>query len=156
MKRNAFVILFAAGVIALAAWQLAPAGAPDRPADTTPAISTVAPSATGTSANTIAPAAASGYIAHFDESGQLVEEPAAGSMREHEAALGQSVNTSSEGLVEVASPAAGGGTMVNLQGRFQSAATVTIDANGKVHAPCLGNEAELESFTAADQTAGKE
>jgi hypothetical protein len=158
MKRNAFVIVFAAGFVALAAWQLAPAEE-DRPVVMSSQVSPVARTAFEAPANTIAPATAAGYVAHFDESGQLIEEPVAGVAKEFEAALAQSINTSSEGLVEVGSPVAGGGTMVNLQGRFQSASAATIDASGKLTVPCLANEAEVESFTAAgtaDQPAGKE
>jgi hypothetical protein len=149
MKRNAFVIVVAAGVVALAAWQLAPAGAPDRSAKAAPAIST--------QSNVNTPVAAAGYVAHIDQGGRLAEEPLAGEGLA--AALGQSINTSSEGLVEVASPVAGGGVQVDLQGRFQSSTAVTIDANGKITTPCLSNEGDVESFTStgvAKQTEGKE
>lgn len=46
-------------------------------------------------------------------------------------------STSSQGLYEVAQP--GGGAMVHLQGRFQSATIVTVDANGKTVVECGGS-----------------
>jgi hypothetical protein len=50
--------------------------------------------------------------------------------------LGAAVSQSQEGLVEEKAPH--GGYMVNLQGRFQNAMTMTIDANGNtVSAPCV-------------------
>jgi hypothetical protein len=42
------------------------------------------------------------------------------------------LSTSSEGLVETPSPVPGGGSMVDLQGRFRSPLTATQDAEGKV------------------------
>jgi hypothetical protein len=41
-------------------------------------------------------------------------------------------STSHSGLVESLSPVAGGGVLVDLQGRFHSPLTATIDATGKV------------------------
>lgn len=46
------------------------------------------------------------------------------------------LSRSSEGLVEVPSAVAGGGYMVDLQGRFQHSMTVTIDASGSMHSTC--------------------
>jgi hypothetical protein len=41
-------------------------------------------------------------------------------------------STSHEGLEERPSPAPGGGTMVDLKGRFQSPLTATIDSSGEI------------------------
>ncbi len=54
-------------------------------------------------------------------------------------APGASASTSSEGLVETPSPVPGGGVMVDLQGRFRSPLTATLDDDGKTkmqHSPC--------------------
>lgn len=47
-----------------------------------------------------------------------------------------STSTSAQGLVQVLSPVPGGGFMVNLQGRFMSAAVATVDKNGKISIDC--------------------
>jgi hypothetical protein len=154
MKRSAFLSVIAAGVVALAAWQLASPGAP-RHSAVAAAPNAPAPAAT---ISTTAPATQAGYVAHFDASGRLVEEPIAGD-ENLAAALSRSVNTSSEGLVEVASPVPGGGITVDLQGRFQTTATATIGGDGKLNVPCLTNEAEVQSLTSttpANPTAAKE
>ena len=44
-------------------------------------------------------------------------------------------STSHQGLVE--KPAPGGGMMIDLQGRFRSAATATVGADGKPHVDCI-------------------
>ena len=49
------------------------------------------------------------------------------------------LSTSQEGLVEVPSPVPGGGSKVDLQGRFQSPLIGTIDANGKFKMQHLGD-----------------
>ncbi len=46
------------------------------------------------------------------------------------------VSTSHEGLVEVDAP--GGGTMVDLQGRFRSLSIAETDADGNITVKCLG------------------
>jgi len=135
MKRSALVILAATGAIALAAWQLAPADGHGDPVSTTPKAD-------------VAPVAA-GYTLHLDNSGRIMEEPTPADAAELAAALGRTINTSSEGLVERPSQVAGGGTMVDLQGRFQDAATATIDATGHVTVPCLTNEADVKAFTSS-------
>jgi hypothetical protein len=43
--------------------------------------------------------------------------------------LGDAISTSSEGLAEKKNPIAGGGYMLDLQGRFQNAMTAVLDAN---------------------------
>ena len=145
MKRNAFLLVLFAGVIALAAWQFASSGVSDGATTTATAIPASAPA--------IVPSSDVGYVAHFDENGQLVEEPVTGSDALH-AYLSQSINTSSEGLVQVASPAPGGGVMIDLQGRFQSTAAAKVDANGKLDAPCLTNEADVDAFTSTTAAGG--
>ena len=49
--------------------------------------------------------------------------------------LGDALGTSSEGLEQIPSPV-GGGTMVDLKGRFQNTYTATIDASGNLSAEC--------------------
>jgi hypothetical protein len=44
-------------------------------------------------------------------------------------------SSSHAGLVEVPAPA--GGMMIDLQGRFRSAATATVDANGHARVDCI-------------------
>jgi hypothetical protein len=152
MKRIALVIIIAGGVVALAAWQLAPGDSAH--ATIRSAHSPVAQTASATPT----PYNNAGYVVHFDEHGNIVEEVSPQSEAEFNAQLNEVINTSSEGLVEKASPAPGGGTMVDLQGRFQSAATATVDKNGKVVVPCLTNEADVRAFTsatAADHAAKK-
>jgi len=158
MKRNALVIVLAGAAIAVAAWRLAPAvGLGEHsqvPAPTGAAVVSNAPAP----AKTRVPAASAGYVVHFDDKGQIVEGVSPQAQAEFNAELNAAINTSSEGLVEKAIPAAGGGTMVDLQGRFQSAATATRDKDGNLVVPCLTNEADVRAFTsaiAADNAAKK-
>jgi len=51
--------------------------------------------------------------------------------------LQQALSTSSEGLVQIQSPVPGGGIVVRLNGRFQSAMVAAADAEGNVSVPCL-------------------
>jgi hypothetical protein len=51
--------------------------------------------------------------------------------------LESALNASSEGLVEVPSPVAGGGVMVDLKGRFQNTFVATVDGAGQVDATCV-------------------
>ena len=46
------------------------------------------------------------------------------------------LSQSAKGLVEQPSPVAGGGTMVNLQGRFQNTYTATTNADGETVIEC--------------------
>ena len=158
MKRITLVLTTAAGVVALAAWQLAPSASHGEHAVSmartgiAPQPGAPAPATTGI------PAANAGYVVHFDKSGNIVAETTPQDQAEFNAELNQVINTSQEGLTEKPSPVAGGGTMINLQGRFESAATATYDQNGKLHVPCLTNEADVRAFTsatAADRAAGK-
>jgi len=131
MKRNALLIIAACGVIALAAWQLAPATPHED------AVSVAAPT----------PSAAAGYRIQLDFNGEITEEAPPADAAELTKALDEAVNTSSEGLFERPSPVAGGGMMMDLQGRFQTTATAAIDANGNLSVPCVTNEAEVEATT---------
>ena len=87
-----------------------------------------------TAPSTPAPAFSQGLVVNIDPSGKLVPGAQTTDLR---AGLGEALSTSSEGLVEVKSPVAGGGVMVNLEGRFQSAMVIETDANGNVTAPCV-------------------
>ena len=157
MKRIAFVIILAGAAVALAASQFAADSSHVTPQPLAKAHDNASLSAGETNAKMSTPVSSAGYVVHFDESGQIIEEPQ-GAVDDFNAALQQSINTSSEGLVEQATPV-GGGVMVDLEGRFESAATATVDANGNLVAPCLTNEHEVEAFistTAASKPAGKE
>ena len=48
-------------------------------------------------------------------------------------------STSHSGLVE--QPAPGGGVMIDLQGRFRSAATATVGPDGTAHVDCIAPDA---------------
>jgi hypothetical protein len=80
------------------------------------------------------PAFAAGQILILDSKGKFDYAAQASDIQ---TVLGDAVSQSSEGLVQEKSPVPGGGVMVNLQGRFQNAMTMTIDANGNVSAPCV-------------------
>ena len=88
-----------------------------------------------------APAFSQGMVLTIDpSSGKFVHGAQTTALQ---ASLGEALSTSSEGLVEVKSPVAGGGVMVNLEGRFQNAMVIEMDANGNVSAPCVaGTPAE--------------
>jgi hypothetical protein len=80
-----------------------------------------------------APAFAAGQILILDSKGKYDYAAQASDIQ---TVLGDAVSQSSEGLVEEKAPH--GGYMVNLQGRFQNAMTMNIDANGNtVSAPCV-------------------
>ena len=88
---------------------------------------------------TESPAFAAGQVLTLDASGKFSQRaPHASDLR---AALGEALSTSSEGLVEEKSPVKGGGVMVNLQGRFQNAMTLTVDQDGNVATPCITGSA---------------
>ncbi len=82
----------------------------------------------------IMPAFAAGQILNLDPSGKFTPAQHASDVQ---LLLGDAASQSSEGLVEEKSPVKGGGYMVNLQGRFQNAMSMTIDENGNTTAPCL-------------------
>jgi hypothetical protein len=80
----------------------------------------------------------SGYMIHIDPAtGQLVDRAPGTVPVVFDEALQNALSTSSEGLVEVASPVEGGGTMIDLQGRFQNTMVSTVDENGVLQAPCI-------------------
>jgi hypothetical protein len=83
----------------------------------------------------VQPAFSQGMILSVDPSGKISgSAPQTSDLR---ATLGDAVSTSQEGLVVEKSPVAGGGVMVNLQGRFQNAMVLEVDENGNVTAPCV-------------------
>ena len=78
------------------------------------------------------PDAAAGSWIHVDpQTGKRVPRPAGAAVVPPVPAF----STSHQGLVE--KPAPGGGMMVDLQGRFRSAATATVGADGTVHRDCV-------------------
>ena len=82
-----------------------------------------------------APAFSAGQILNLDPDGKFSATQHASDVQLQ---LGEAASQSSEGLVEVKNPVKGGGYMVNLQGRFQQAMTMNLDANGNTRsAPCL-------------------
>jgi hypothetical protein len=80
------------------------------------------------------PAGASGMTVHIDpQTGRILREPAPGTVPLQLTPQQQNaLSTSHQGLVEVPASEPGGGTKIDLQGRFQSPLAVTIDANGKL------------------------
>jgi hypothetical protein len=84
--------------------------------------------------DTNAPAFAAGQILNLDPTGKFTSAQHASDVQ---TILGEAASQSQEGLVEEKSPVNGGGIMVNLQGRFQNAMTMSIDANGNTSAPCV-------------------
>jgi hypothetical protein len=93
-----------------------------------------AQSVPGTSHDAHGPAFAAGQILNLDPAGKFSPAQHASDVG---TILGAAASQSSAGLVEMPSPVSGGGVMVNLEGRFQQAMTMTIDADGKVSAPCV-------------------
>lgn len=99
----------------------------------TPASSTFVADATASN-----PYASAGMILSIDPAtGKSRTNSSAQTAADLEAILGDAISTSAEGLVEEKSRVAGGGTMVNLEGRYQSAMTYTVNADGSVSAPCI-------------------
>jgi hypothetical protein len=80
------------------------------------------------------PAFAAGQILNLDPAGKFTPAQHASDVQ---LLMGEAASQSQEGLVEESSPVKGGGVMVNLQGRFQNAMTMSIDANGQASAPCV-------------------
>jgi hypothetical protein len=78
------------------------------------------------------PEGAAGMIIYIDpQTGAILHEPAPGTVPlQLTPQLQNALSTSQQGLVET--PAAGGGVKVDLQGRFQSPLTATLDANGNL------------------------
>ncbi len=66
------------------------------------------------------------------QTGEVVEPPAQEPPQSEMQAGDVATSTSSEGLVAEPSPVSGGGTMINLQGRFQSPLVATQGSDGKM------------------------
>ena len=83
-------------------------------------------------------APAAGFVVHIDPAtGNLALAPQEAVPAMFDEAMRNRLSTSSEGLVEKPSPIPGGGTMVDLQGRFQNAFVATVDDSGRVEASCV-------------------
>ena len=130
MKRTKPLIVVAAGATVLAAW-LAAGGAPDEDART------VSPMDRESDAQS------AGFVVHIDPATGRVVEPS-----QHTVAVtideqrSDRLSTSSEGLVEQPSPVPGGGTMVDLQGRFRNTFVAAVDDSGRVSATCISGSAK--------------
>jgi hypothetical protein len=95
-------------------------------------VSTPAPTSSD-SISSSAPSGASGMRIHIDpQTGQLTREGPAAVPPQLSPREENSFSTSHQGLVETLSPVPGGGVIVNLQGRFQSPLSATVDPTGKV------------------------
>jgi len=100
-----------------------------------PAIGLAEPSTSAvTSASPEAAAAGrAGNWVHVDpQTGRRVPPPPAGRAMVPPV---PAFSTSHQGLVEKSAP--GGGVMIDLQGRFRSAATATVGADGEAHVECV-------------------
>jgi hypothetical protein len=86
----------------------------------------------------LAPSQQVGLVLNIDPAtGAIVEEPVPGATRlAIPTALSERWSTSDEGLLEMPNPSGGKGVYVNLQGRFENGMVGTIDADGKLVAPC--------------------
>ena len=116
MKLKTKVTLATIGIAGLGAWfQIAILSTPDTPKSTATAAS--------------ARSASSGLTVHIDPvTREFVQQPADTKALDDAAlVIADPLNTSSEGLVEKPSPVPGGGTVVELQGRFQNTAVATIE-----------------------------
>ncbi len=81
-----------------------------------------------------------GYVVHFDPAtGQWTDQATGAVSVTIDEGLRNALSSSAEGLEEVPSTVEGGGTMVDLQGRFQNAMFSAIDKNGQLQAPCMTN-----------------
>jgi hypothetical protein len=70
---------------------------------------------------------------HIDpETGKFIEPPEQKVSPTESTEQVEAFSTSDEGLVEVPSPVPGGGTMVDLKGRYKYPLSVTIEENGNV------------------------
>lgn len=80
----------------------------------------------------------SGLVLHIDPvTGAILDTPVAGASKlEIPASLSHRWSTSDAGLIEQPNPSGGKGVYVNLQGRFESGAVATVNANGTLNAPC--------------------
>jgi hypothetical protein len=87
--------------------------------------------ATSSAPDAAAPARAGQWIHVDPQTGQRIPPPAGRAA----VAVDPAFSSSHQGLVEEAAP--GGGVMIDLQGRFRSAATATIERDGKAHLDCV-------------------
>jgi hypothetical protein len=87
--------------------------------------------AASAAADGAAPARADSWINVDPQTGQRIPAPPGGVAIPASPAF----STSHQGLVE--EPAPGGGVMIDLQGRFRSAVTATVGADGKSHLDCV-------------------
>jgi hypothetical protein len=79
-----------------------------------------------------------GYVVHIDPAtGRLASTPQGTAPAMFDEEMRNRLSTSSEGLVEKPSPVPGGGTMVDLQGRFQNAFVAAVNDSGRVEATCV-------------------
>jgi len=105
---------------------------------TIPAVGHAEP---GIDSSTSATASGSADVAATGRAGQRINvDPRTGARVAPSAPIAgvppdPSLSTSHEGLVEEAAP--GGGVMIHLQGRFRSAATVTVGGEGKPSVDCV-------------------
>lgn len=96
------------------------------------------------SADTPTPQAteAAGLRVYIDpETGRFVPEPPAGAAVETDVATAEAVSTRSVDLVEQPSPVPGGGMMLDLEGRFQNAIEMSVDASGALSSDCAIEDA---------------
>ncbi len=95
--------------------------------------------ATNTSESIVPPA---GYVVYIDPAtGKIVEQSPSATPVLFDSEISNALSTSSEGLKEVPSPGPGGGTMIDLQGRFQNSMVVVTDEDGNLTAPCISEPA---------------
>ena len=87
--------------------------------------------ATSGSSDLAAPGRAGQWINVDPQTGKRIAGPAPAAAM----ALPPAFSTSHQGLVEQAAP--GGGVMIDLQGRFRSAATGTVGTDGKAVVDCV-------------------
>lgn len=129
MKRNRPLILIVAAAAAVAAWAV-PGVLQDEGART---ASTAEPS--------VAPPP-SGYVVQIDPAtGRIVSSPQQVDPAILDGEMLDRLSTSAEGLVERPSPVPGGGTMVELEGRFQHAFVATAGDSARVAASCISRPA---------------
>jgi hypothetical protein len=95
--------------------------------------------------NTDMPRFVAGQILILDPS---KESDYAAQAADIQTALGAAISQSSEGLVEAKNPVKGGGYSVNLQGRFQNAMTLSIDADGHITSSSCVPAAEVPATAA--------
>jgi len=99
-----------------------------------------------------------GYVIHIDPvTGAIVEKSATSEPILLNEKMRDAFSRSEDGLVEVASPVEGGGTMINLEGRYQNSMVSTVDENGELQAaPCLSGVEAQPIETAVSESAASE